>query len=128
MSFSAKKFLEQYGKAGVLAYGGTTFVSITSMYLGLRTGVDIVLPLEQCLGRDSEFVQNVRAKLEGDTSSAAVASSSSSSSSSTSQINWVREGTYFGVASALDSLLLPLKLAVCLPLARFLLRVRGRRP
>ena len=31
MSFSAKKFLQQYGVAGVVAYGGVTLASVTSV-------------------------------------------------------------------------------------------------
>jgi len=134
MSFSAKKFLQQYGSAGVIAYGGVTMLSITTIYLGLRSGVDIILPLEKCLGNESEFVQNLRAKL-GETSTSTSKSSLADDSDVNSitnhnhrpPINWVREGTYFGIAGALDSFVLPVKLAVCLPLARHLLKIRGRR-
>ena len=159
MSFSAKKFLKQYGSAGVIAYGGVTMLSVTSIYLGLRTGVDIIVPLEKCLGSDSEFVQNIKAKLAepiqippsfGDNGSDDNINSTTTNDNNINsttndnnnnnnnnsnnnnnnrphQINWVREGTYFGIAGALDSFVLPLKLVICLPLARQILKIRGRR-
>lgn len=120
MSFSAKKFLQQYGVAGVVAYGGVTLASVTSIYAGLRSGVDIILPIEQCLGSDSELVQNLKAKL-GDAPSL-----EDGTELQRKPINWAREATYFGIAGALDSFVLPLKLVVCLPLARHLIKIRGR--
>ena len=123
MSFSAKKFLQQYGVAGVVAYGGVTVVSVTSIYAGLRSGVDIILPIEKCLGSDSELVQNLKAKL-GDTPS--LEDGNKNGGSAGKSINWAREATYFGIAGALDSFVLPLKLMVCLPLARHLIKLRGR--
>jgi len=143
MAFSAKKFAQKYGMAGVCAYSGVTFVSITSIYVGLRSGVDILAPIEKCLGSDSEFVLDLKKKL-GDTSSSPSRTGSTtvttsitpssynfddSKNNTRSEINWVRELVYFGVAGALDSLILPLKLAICLPLTRHILKIRGgRRP
>lgn len=120
MSFSAKKFLQQYGVAGVVAYGGVTLASVTSIYVGLRSGVDIILPIEKCLGSDSELVQNLKAKL-GDAPSL-----EDGTDLQRKPINWAREATYFGIAGALDSFVIPLKLMVCLPLARHLIKIRGR--
>jgi len=150
MAFSAKKFAQKYGMAGVCAYSGITFVSITSIYVGLRSGVDILAPVEIYLGSDSEFVLNLKKKLKDTSTSTSTSSSSSSGTISTtvtapittssynfddsknntrSEINWIRELVYFGVAGALDSLILPLKLAICLPLTRHILKTRGgRRP
>jgi len=132
MSFSPKKFLQQYGTIGVLSYGCVTFVSITSMYVGLRSGVDVLVPIEKVLGSDSDFVINLRKKL-GETSSttptaetARAISTDISSNHDDNKINWVREGTYFSIAAALDSVVIPLKLAICLPLARKILKIRGR--
>eukprot|EP00536_Pseudo-nitzschia_multiseries_P002989 jgi/Psemu1/252217/estExt_Genewise1Plus.C_420093 len=125
MSFSAKKFLQQYGTAGIISYVGVTLTSIVSIYAGLRSGVDIVLPLEKCLGSDSELVQNVKAKLgEAPTAPPGL---DGNDGGNTSSINWVREGTYLGIAGALDSFVIPVKLMICLPLARQLLKIRGRR-
>mmetsp|Transcript_35 Transcript_35/g.58 ORF Transcript_35/g.58 Transcript_35/m.58 type:complete len:132 (-) Transcript_35:391-786(-) len=129
MSFSAKKFLQQYGTAGVISYAGVTAVSIASIYVGLRSGVDIILPLEKCLGADSEFVQNVKAKL-GEAPPTTIEQDGHSVGNinqNGNSINWVREGTYLGIAGALDSLVLPLKLMISLPMARQLLKIRGRR-
>ena len=143
MSFSPKKFLQTYGTIGILSYGCVTFVSITSMYVGLRSGVDILVPIEKVLGSDSEFVINLRNKLAEPTSSSTVRAraistnissnhddnnnSSSNNTETGQQINWVREGTYFSIAGALDSVVIPLKLAICLPLARKILKIRGGR-
>ena len=143
MSFSPKKFLQTYGTIGILSYGCVTFVSITSMYVGLRSGVDILVPIEKVLGSDSEFVINLRNKLAEPTSSSTARAISTNISSNhddsnnsnnnknnkdTGQhINWVREGTYFSIAGALDSVVIPLKLAICLPLARKILKIRGGR-
>ena len=130
MSFSAKKFLQQYGSAGLMAYGGVTMLSVTSIYIGLRSGVDIILPIENCLGAESDFVQNLKAKL-AETPTPISRMDKSDSETNThlhrQPINWVREGTYFGIAGALDSFVLPIKLMVCLPLARQLIKIRGRR-
>ncbi len=126
MSFSAKKFLQQYGVAGVLAYGGVTAASVTSIYAVLRSGVDIIVPIETCLGSDSELVQNLKAKL-GDTPSLEDGNKNEGTAGlQRKPINWAREATYFGIAGALDSFALPLKLMVCLPLARQLTQIRGR--
>jgi len=132
-------------------------MSVTSIYLGLRSGVDIVRPVEACLGTDSDFVKTLRAQLRDD---AAVGESSSvestrstttitndannetaatvltnnnnnntsnntkDSDSNKGGINWAREGTYLGIAGALDSFVLPAKLMVCLPLARKIISFR----
>ena len=144
MSFSPKKFLQTYGTIGILSYGCVTFVSITSMYVGLRSGVDILVPIEKVLGSDSEFVINLRNKLAEPTSSSSSTaraistnissnhddsnnSNNNSNNGTGQQINWVREGTYFSIAGALDSVVIPLKLAICLPLARKILKIRGGR-
>ena len=130
MSFSAKKFLQQYGSAGIIAYGSVTMLSMTSIYVGLRSGVDIVLPLEKLLGTESDFVQNLKAKLREDPALSSQTTDKNCgeiSDLNRQPINWVREGTYFGIAGALDSFVLPLKLMVCLPLARFLIKSRVRR-
>lgn len=130
MSFSAKKFLQQYGSAGVMAYGGVTMLSVTSIYVGLRSGVDIVLPLEKLLGTESDLVQNIKAKLEDDpllSSQGDGKDDKKTHNPNRMPINWVREGAYFGIAGALDSFVLPFKLMLCLPLARFLIKARGRR-
>jgi len=121
---SAKKFLREYGSAGVVAYGGVTITCMTSIYLGLRSfGVDTIMyPLETCLGKDSELLQNIRTKVQE------VPAGDEKDDPSSSSINWAREGTYFGIATALDSVLIPAKLAVCLPLAQQLLKLRKRRP
>mmetsp|Transcript_22305 Transcript_22305/g.53049 ORF Transcript_22305/g.53049 Transcript_22305/m.53049 type:complete len:133 (+) Transcript_22305:75-473(+) len=130
MSFSTKKFLQKYGSAGFVAYGSITMLSTTGIYLGLRSGVDIILPLEKLLGTESDFVENLKAKLREDS---ALSSQSNDkdyemiTNGNRRSINWVREGTYFGIAGALDSFVLPLKLMVCLPLARFLIKIRVRR-
>jgi len=156
MSFSAKKFLQQYGSAGVIAYGGVTIMSVTSIYLGLRSGVDIVRPVEACLGTDSDFVKTLRAQLrDGESSSVESTRSTATitndannktaatvltnnnnnnnnntpnntkdSDSNKGGINWAREGTYLGIAGALDSFVLPAKLMVCLPLARKIISFR----
>jgi len=126
MSFSARKFLQQYGAAGVIAYGGVTAVSVTSIYIGLRSGVDIILPVEKVLGSDSDLVQNLKEKL-GERTPALSNSDGGGEQSTDQPINWAREATYFGIAGALDSFVLPLKLMVCLPLARHLIKIRGRR-
>jgi hypothetical protein len=130
MSFSAKKFLQKYGSAGVMAYGTVTMLSVTSIYIGLRSGVDIILPIEKCLGAESDFVQSLKEKLkESPPSQSGIDGSNCDESTNLHRqpINWVREGTYFGIAGALDSFVLPLKLMVCLPLARHLIKIRGRR-
>lgn len=128
MSFSAKKFLQQYGAAGVMAYGGVTAFSVTSIYIGLRSGIDIILPIEKCLGSDSDFVRNLKEKIgEGPPSQANGNSREFSTDLDRKPINWAREATYFGIAGALDSFVLPVKLMVCLPLARRLIKIRGRR-
>lgn len=130
MSFSAKKFLRQYGSAGVLAYGGVTALSVTSIYVGLRSGVDIILPIEKLLGPDSDFVKNLKTQLSENPQPISRIDGKDGESSTELRrqpINWAREGTYFGIAGALDSFVLPLKMMVCLPLARHIIRIRGRR-
>ena len=126
-------------------------MSVTSIYLGLRSGVDIVRPVEACLGTDSDFVKTLRAQLrDGESSSvestrstttitndannktaATVLANNNNTSNNTKDsgnnkggINWAREGTYLGIAGALDSFVLPAKLMVCLPLARKIISFR----
>ena len=128
-------------------------MSVTSIYLGLRSGVDIVRPVEACLGTDSDFVKTLRAQLrDGESSSVESTRSTTTitndannktaatvltnnnnnapnnntkdSDSNKGGINWAREGTYLGIAGALDSFVLPAKLMVCLPLARKIISFR----
>jgi hypothetical protein len=51
--------------------------------------------------------------------------STTTTSTIISTINWKREGAYFGVATLVDSLILPIKLLVCLPIAKYILKRRG---
>jgi len=138
VSFAAtKKLVQQYGTAGIVAYGCVTIVSVTSIYGGLRSGVDILYPIETCLGTESQVVQTLKSKLDlhntnnnsgnDDGTTTTTTNNNNNNSSMFVNINWVREGTYFGIATALDSLVLPLKLVVCLPLARQLIKIRGIR-
>ena len=121
MSGAAKNFVKKYGTVGIGVYGGVTAVNMVAIYLSLRMGGDAVLlkPMERVLGSDSEALQRIKEQLSE-------ASNNDSQSGNSNQINWVREGTYFGIASAVDSLVLPVKLAVCLPIARAILKRRGR--
>ena len=170
MSFSVQSFLKTYGTVGVSLYAGATTISMTSIYLVLRSGggeTMIVNPLERMLGKDSDIVQQIKHQLlqegqqqqgggddnkENDdndndddeskkllltTESSSTTTmkqqqqqetSSSSSHSFPHNINWIREGTYMGIATLVDSVMLPIKLAVCLPLARYIISRRGRRP
>ena len=140
VSFAAtKKLVQQYGTAGIVAYGCVTIVSVSSIYGGLRSGVDILYPIETCLGNESQVVQTLKSKLDphntnnnsgnddGTTTTTTNNNNNNNSGRMFTNINWVREGTYFGIATALDSLVLPLKLVVCLPLARQLIKIRGIR-
>jgi hypothetical protein len=52
-------------------------------------------------------------------------STTTTTTTTNSGINWKREGAYFGVATLVDSLILPIKLVVCLPIAKYLLKRRG---
>lgn len=125
--FSAKNFLRTYGIVGVSVYGGATAVSISSIYFVLRSGrADwlITSPLEQVFGSDAEIVQKIHKQL-GD----AQKEQQHGDINNTNQngnIQWYREGTYLGIATAIDSLVLPVKLAVCLPIARYIIKRRGR--
>ena len=148
MSFSAQQFLRQHGAAGIAAYSGVTCGSVTSLYLALRSGVDLAAPVEKCLGADADLVRRLRATLGEGSDSDPPASAASASAAGAGvdggpgdlggggglrrspdapAVNWVREGTYLGAALALDTLFLPLKLVACLPLARRLARLRGAR-
>jgi hypothetical protein len=133
--FSAKTFLKTYGTVGISVYAGVTAVSIGSIYLVLRTGgadTMITSPLELILGSDSDFVQKIKQQLgeahqqQQQASSAIVQGGKDENNKSTGGINFVREGTYFGIAGAVDSLTLPVKLAVCLPVAKYIIKRRGR--
>mmetsp|Transcript_8063 Transcript_8063/g.12331 ORF Transcript_8063/g.12331 Transcript_8063/m.12331 type:complete len:125 (+) Transcript_8063:132-506(+) len=122
----SSKLLKQYGTVGVVAYGSVTMVCMTSIYLSLRSfGPEPILyPLETCFGTDSKVLQTVRAKLQDAPPPLTI---EAAAEGTTSNINWVREATYFGVAGAIDSLFLPVKLVAVVPLARYLLKLRGRR-
>ena len=121
MSGAAKNFLKQYGTVGIGVYGGVTAVNMAAIYASLRMGGDAVLidPLERILGSDSETVQKIKQQLSQ-------ANDSSNQNGHSKGINRVREGTYFGIATAVDSLVSPIKLALCLPIARAILKRRGR--
>ena len=156
--FSASKtFMKTYGTVGISVYGGVTAVSIGSLYLVLRSSgndsVDsmITTPLERLLGSDSATVQTIKQQLgkanqqqQQQQQQQHQASSSGSSSSdqegrsllqqngsnnnSDGGINYVRELSYLGIASVIDSLALPVKLAICLPIAKSIIsRRRGGR-
>mmetsp|Transcript_7745 Transcript_7745/g.19183 ORF Transcript_7745/g.19183 Transcript_7745/m.19183 type:complete len:121 (-) Transcript_7745:325-687(-) len=119
--FSAKEFLKTYGTIGISVYAGATAVSVGSFYLLLRTGrADrmITAPLERILGNDSEFLQRITRQL---------GEANQQQEDSGNRINYVREGTYLGIASAVDSLISPMKMAVCLPIAKYIIRVRAGR-
>ena len=142
---SAKTFMKTFGVVGIGVYGGVTVVSVGSLYVLLRTGTAdawITTPLQYVLGDDSTVVQDIKTQLgnaqmrRAATALAAAATSNqqqqqgqanfnNSSSPSTTTINWAREGMYLGIASVVDSIILPLKLGVCLPLAREILKRRG---
>ena len=132
MKNAVQNFLKNYGAVGMGVYVGVTTMNITGLYVALRSGAGeslLLNPLERVLGKESETVQKIKRQL-GD-----AASSDNSLSTDVAGdlgrpghngINWVREGTYFGIAAAFDSVLLPVKLAVALPLTRAILRRRGR--
>jgi hypothetical protein len=125
MSNVAKKFLATYGTVGLGVYSGVTVINMAGIYVGLRMGSDSLLlhPLERMLGHESETVQKIKQQL-GEAQSSNEDTEDPMNHSN--QINWVREGTYFGIATAVDSLVLPIKLAVCLPIAKAILKRRGR--
>lgn len=134
MSFSAKAFLKTYGTVGISVYFGVSAVSIGSIYLVLRSGgADswITAPLERLLGSDSEAVQKIKQQL-GEANQRqqqpAIGShqegSNESHRNNSTDINFVREGTYLGIASLVDSFTLPVKLAVCLPIAKAIIKRR----
>ena len=113
----------------------------------------ITTPLERLLGSDSATVQTIKQQLgkanqqqQQQQQQQHQASSSGSSSSSSDKegrsllqqngsnnnsdggINYVRELSYLGIASVIDSLALPVKLAICLPIAKSIIsRRRGGR-
>jgi hypothetical protein len=121
--------MKTYGMVGVSVYGSATAVSITSIYLVLRMGGAeyMTAPLEAVLGKDSDVVQNLKHQL-GEASAGAVKEGDANNNKSSSrEINFVREGTYLGIASIVDSLVLPLKLVICLPVAKYILKRRGGR-
>jgi hypothetical protein len=108
--------------------------------LALRTGKAdnlITNPLERILGEQSQVVQNIKRQLgEANNDRPPAAStnqsfsneipSSNDKSTSGSDFSLAREGTYLGIATLLDSLVLPIKLAACLPIAKYILKRRGR--
>jgi hypothetical protein len=137
MSFSAKAFLKTYGTVGISVYGGMTAVSIGSIFLLLRTGgADSVIttPLEFVLGDDSDVVQKIKQQLGEanqqqeiqNTQQQQYPADTKSNPSNETGINFVREGTYLGIASVVDSLIMPVKLAACLPFAKYIIKRRGR--
>jgi hypothetical protein len=83
----------------------------------------ITSPLERVLGEESTVVQNIKRQL-GEANNAS--SAMQSSNNKASDFNWAREGAYLGIATLLDSLVLPFKLVVCLPMAKYILKRRGR--
>ena len=126
MSAAVKNFLKTYGAVGIGVYGGVTAVNIAALYVGLRMGGGALLlsPLEKVLGSESETLQKIKQQL-GD-ANATNSTSTREGDTSNKEINWMREGTYFGIAAGVDSLVLPIKLGICLPLARAILKRRGR--
>ena len=129
MSFSAKTFLKTYGAVGVSVYGAVTVVSVGTMYLALRGGrADHVItaPLQAVLGSESETLKNIQRQLGEASRSSIKDNDSDDNNDNQGNFHWAREGTYLGIASVIDSLILPLKLAVCLPIARAVLKRRGR--
>lgn len=118
---SVKAFLKTYGTVGVSVYGAVTAASVTSLYVTLRMGIAdslITTPLETILGEESDVVQKIKSQL-GDAAAAQQGGDDKG-------INFAREGTYFGIAGIVDSLVLPLKLVICLPIAKQILKRRGR--
>ena len=120
---SAKSFMKTYGKTGVAVYCGTTAVSMSSLYMGFRSGIDITAPLEALLGTESDIVRKLKKQLKD----APQPSSANDAKGDVSRsFNLAREGTYLGMATVVDSLVLPLKLAICLPVTKYILKRRGR--
>ena len=107
---AVKTFLKKYGAVGIGVYGGVSVVSMGSLYLALRTGGHemITTPLERVLGNDSEIVVNIKKQL-GEAQAV-----SNDNSSAVGGVNLAREGTYVGIAAVVDSLVAPVKLAICL--------------
>lgn len=120
-------------------------MNIGSIYLLLRSGSAdsmITAPLERIIGIESDIVRNIKKQLDEanqqqqqqqqsstGTNNTVVPPTTtnepiSSSSTSSTGINFVREGTYLGIASLVDSLVLPVKLAVCLPIAKYVITRR----
>lgn len=128
---AAKNFLKTCGTVGIGVYGAVTVLNMTAIYVSLRLGVgDAVLlqPLEAVLGSNSETFAKIKQQL-GQVKNNNQDKNMSSDGGGVHDkmtINWVREGTYFGIATAVDSLVSPVKLVICLPLARAILKRRGR--
>ena len=124
--------MKTYGVVGVGVYGSVTVVSISSLYLALRSGnadALITTSLEKVLGSDAEIVKTIKKQLEEarqTNNHQGQQSSIIDSQSSGTNIHWGREGMYLGIASVVDSIILPLKLGLCLPLTRQILKRRGR--
>ena len=124
--------MKTYGVVGVGVYGSVTVVSISSLYLALRSGnadALITTSMEKVLGNDAEIVKTIKKQLEEarqPNNHQGQQSSIIDSQSSTTKIHWGREGMYLGIASVVDSIILPLKLGLCLPLTRQILKRRGR--
>lgn len=128
MSSAVHKFLKTYGTTGVGVYAGITVVSISSFFVALRNGggEEVLLsPLEKIMGADSETIINIRKQLS-DMNSMDERRNSDTTASGGDTINWVREGTLLGIATGLDSVVLPIKLALLIPLTKVILKRRGR--
>jgi hypothetical protein len=136
LSFEVYYYVSSDGAVGVSVYGGVTAISMSSFYLALRTGKAdnmITNPLERILGKQSQVVQNIKRQLgevSNDRPPASADHSFSndipSSNNKASDFSLAREWTYLGIATLLDSLVLPIKLAACLPIAKYILKRRGR--
>lgn len=109
---------------GVAVYGAVTVVSVASFYVVLRMGGDAILmtPLEKGLGGESDTFLKLKKRL-GD---AAINATSTNGDANDVGINWVREGTYLGIAGVIDSFVMPLKLAASLSVTRAILKRGGR--
>ena len=104
-------------------------VSIGSIYLALRTGkadTMITAPLEKILGEESDMVQTIKRQLGEANQQSSSAGTMNNGKEPGSDFNLAREGAYLGIAGVVDSLVLPVKLAACLPIAKFMLKRRGR--
>ncbi|KAG7356835.1 DUF1279 domain containing protein [Nitzschia inconspicua] len=123
---SVKSFLKTYGSVGIGVYGGITSISICSIYATLRNGIVdvetmVTTPLAEILGKDAEVVHTVRKRWQD-----VMTMDNNDTAASNQRINWTREGAFLGIATLIDSVVLPIKLAVALPLAKMIV-TRGRK-